>query len=55
MTASVSGFSIIQGFISTLDTLLPGAWTSPHPELVGLWSHRMAVIMLFILIVSLLP
>lgn len=35
MTASVSGFSIIQGFASTLDTMLPSAWTSPHPELVG--------------------
>lgn len=35
MTASVSGFSIIQGFASTLDTMLPSAWTSSHPELVG--------------------
>ncbi|KIJ51532.1 hypothetical protein M422DRAFT_26940 [Sphaerobolus stellatus SS14] len=50
MTASVSGYSIIQGFVSTLDTLLPGAWTSAHPELVGLWSHRMSIIMGFILV-----
>ena len=41
MTASVSGFSIIQGFTSTLDTMLPSAWTSPQPQLVGLWSQRM--------------
>ncbi|KAH9855642.1 MATE efflux family protein [Lenzites betulinus] len=45
MTASVSGYSIIQGFASTLDTMLPGAWTSSKPQLVGLWSQRMAVVM----------
>ncbi|THH31443.1 hypothetical protein EUX98_g2769 [Antrodiella citrinella] len=45
MTASVSGFSIIQGFASTLDTMLPSAWTSSQPHLVGLWSQRMAVVM----------
>ncbi|KAL1717095.1 mate-domain-containing protein, partial [Schizophyllum commune] len=41
MTASVSGFSIIQGFASALDTVLPSAWTSDKPQLVGLWSQRM--------------
>jgi len=40
MTASVTGFSIIQGMTSALDTLLPSAWTS-QPQLVGLWSQRM--------------
>ncbi|KAF8217805.1 mate-domain-containing protein [Mycena galopus ATCC 62051] len=45
MTASVSGFSILQGFVSALDTMLPPAWTSPQPNLVGLWSQRMAVLM----------
>ncbi|KAH9941296.1 MATE efflux family protein [Epithele typhae] len=45
MTASVSGFSIIQGFASTLDTMLPSAWTSSQPQLVGLWSQRMAIVM----------
>ncbi|KAF8189379.1 MATE efflux family protein [Pholiota molesta] len=45
MTASVSGFSIIQGFASALDTMLPSAWTSPQPHLVGLWSQRMTVVM----------
>ncbi|KAJ6571996.1 mate-domain-containing protein [Mycena capillaripes] len=45
MTASVSGFSILQGFVSALDTVLPSAWTSPQPNLVGLWSQRMAVLM----------
>ncbi|KAF8508258.1 mate-domain-containing protein [Hysterangium stoloniferum] len=50
MTASVTGFSIIQGLVSCMDTLLPGAWTGPHPELVGLWSQRMAVVLCFTLI-----
>ncbi|KAF9476807.1 MATE efflux family protein [Pholiota conissans] len=45
MTASVSGFSIIQGFASALDTMLPSAWTSPQPHLVGLWAQRMTVVM----------
>ncbi|KAJ7255220.1 MATE efflux family protein [Mycena rebaudengoi] len=45
MTASVSGFSVLQGFVSALDTLLPSAWTSPQPQLVGLWSQRMLVVM----------
>ncbi|KAI0674131.1 MATE efflux family protein [Trametes maxima] len=45
MTASVSGFSIIQGFASTLDTMLPSAWTSSQPRLVGLWAQRMGVVM----------
>ncbi|KZV98699.1 hypothetical protein EXIGLDRAFT_763366 [Exidia glandulosa HHB12029] len=44
MTASVTGFSIAQGLTSALDTLLPAAWTSGHPEFVGLWSQRMAVV-----------
>ncbi|KAF8150627.1 mate-domain-containing protein [Crassisporium funariophilum] len=45
MTASVSGFSVIQGFASALDTMLPSAWTSPQPQLVGLWAQRMTVVM----------
>lgn len=40
MTASVSGFSVMQGFVSALDTLLPSAWTSSQPNLVGLWCLR---------------
>ncbi|KAL5525226.1 ERC1_3 [Sanghuangporus sanghuang] len=50
MTAAVTGYSILQGFASTLDTVLPSAWTSDQPQLVGLWSQRMAVIMGIILI-----
>ena len=41
MTASVTGYSIVQGFTSTLDTLLPPAWTSDKPHMVGLWTQRM--------------
>ena len=51
MTASVTGFSIVQGFVSCLDTLLPGAWTSKSPELVGLWSQRMIVVISLTLLV----
>ncbi|KAI0318084.1 MATE efflux family protein [Amylostereum chailletii] len=51
MTASVTGYSIIQGFSSTLDTMLPSAWTSSNPRLVGLWSQRMTVV----ITVTLLP
>ncbi|KAF9476806.1 MATE efflux family protein [Pholiota conissans] len=50
MTASVSGFSIIQGFGSALDTMLPSAWTSSQPQLVGLWAQRMTVVMFMTLI-----
>jgi hypothetical protein len=40
MTASVTGFSVLQGLSSALDTLLPPAWTSKEPRLVGLWTQR---------------
>ncbi|KAF9476476.1 MATE efflux family protein [Pholiota conissans] len=49
MFATITGFSIIQGFISALDTVLPATWSS-HPELLGLWTQRMAVLMTAILI-----
>lgn len=52
MTASVSAFSIIQGLCSALDTLLPSAWTSSHPNLVGLWSQRMTIVMALMIPVS---
>ena len=41
MTASVSGYSVILGLTSALDTVLPSAWTSNEPQLVGLWAQRM--------------
>ncbi|KAF8630233.1 hypothetical protein AX15_003035 [Amanita polypyramis BW_CC] len=44
MTASVTAFSVIQGLASALDTLLPSAWTSSEPRLVGLWAQRMTVV-----------
>ncbi|KAF5364814.1 hypothetical protein D9758_009308 [Tetrapyrgos nigripes] len=50
MTVNVTGLSVIQGFASALDTLLPSAWTSPHPQLVGLWTQRMIVVVSFFLI-----
>ncbi|KAF6757789.1 multidrug Oligosaccharidyl-lipid polysaccharide flippase [Ephemerocybe angulata] len=50
MTATVSGFSIISGFCSALDTTLPSAWTSEHPKYVGLWAQRMSVLMVAVLV-----
>ena len=43
MTANVTGLSIIQGMASALDTVLPSAWTSGQPRLVGLWTQRMGM------------
>ncbi|CAE6467908.1 unnamed protein product [Rhizoctonia solani] len=50
MTASVTGLSIVQGFASALDSLLPQAWTSDNPRNVGLWTQRMIVVMGFTII-----
>ncbi|KAH0581705.1 hypothetical protein H2248_011391 [Termitomyces sp. 'cryptogamus'] len=49
MTANVTAFSILQGFASALDTILPSTWTSSQPQLVGLWTQRMLVVMIFLL------
>ncbi|KAF8079300.1 mate-domain-containing protein, partial [Lyophyllum atratum] len=49
MTANVTGLSILQGLASGLDTVLPSAYTSSQPQLVGLWAQRMAVVMAFAL------
>ncbi|KAF8699910.1 Multidrug oligosaccharidyl-lipid polysaccharide flippase, partial [Rhizoctonia solani] len=50
MTANVTGLSIIHGFASALDSLLPQAWTSGRPENVGLWTQRMMVLVTLILV-----
>jgi MATE family multidrug resistance protein len=50
MTANVTGLSIIHGLVSTLDTMLPGAWTSDQPHLVGLWAQRMTIVVAIALI-----
>ena len=42
MTAGVSGYSVVKGMSSALDTVLPSAWTSNQPQLVGLWTQRMS-------------
>ncbi|KAG6829808.1 hypothetical protein H0H87_010112, partial [Tephrocybe sp. NHM501043] len=41
LTANVTAFTLMQGFSAALDTVLPSAWTSPQPHLVGLWTQRM--------------
>ncbi|KAG6888808.1 hypothetical protein C0995_005828 [Termitomyces sp. Mi166 len=50
MTANVTGFSILRGLASGLDTVIPSAWTSSDPRLVGLWAQRMAVLMVLALV-----
>ena len=52
MTAGVTGFSVVQGFASALDTLLPSAWTSGNPQLVGLWLQRMLLLVTLLTFVS---
>ncbi|KAG6883071.1 hypothetical protein C0993_007986 [Termitomyces sp. T159_Od127] len=42
ITANFTAFSVIQGLTSALDTMLPSAWTSSQPQLVGLWTQRMS-------------
>ncbi|KAG8982351.1 hypothetical protein FRB93_008158 [Tulasnella sp. JGI-2019a] len=46
MTASVSGFTLIAGMASALDSLLPQAWGTAggQKHLVGLWTLRMTAV-----------
>nr|ODN99804.1 MATE family multidrug resistance protein [Cryptococcus depauperatus CBS 7855] len=50
MTAAVSCYSTLQGLGTSLDTLLPAAWTSSDPSRVGLWTQRAFVVMSFSMI-----
>lgn len=43
MTANVTAFSLLSGFISALDSLLPPAFTS-QPKRVGIYTQSMALI-----------
>lgn len=42
MTANVTGYSVISGLITALDTLLPSSYTR-QPQLMGLWTQRVGV------------
>ncbi|KAG6907804.1 hypothetical protein DXG01_007343 [Tephrocybe rancida] len=42
MASAVTGFSVLNGLASGLETVLPTAFTSSEPQLVGLWTQRMA-------------
>ncbi|KAB5592879.1 MATE efflux family protein [Ceratobasidium theobromae] len=53
LTVLVTGTSMVQGFVSALDSLLPQAWTSGNPTHVGLWAQRM-VILLGLLIIPII-
>ncbi|KAG6810495.1 hypothetical protein H0H92_011621 [Tricholoma furcatifolium] len=50
LTAYVTAFTLFLGFAAALDTMLPAAWTSPQPQVVGLWCQRMLVLMCFLMI-----
>lgn len=50
MTANVTGFSILSGFVSALDSLLPAAFASDRPWTVGIWTQRMAVLLAVLLV-----
>ena len=43
MTANVTGFSVISGLVTALDTLLPASYTR-NPKMMGLWTQRVGVI-----------
>ncbi|KAG6871817.1 hypothetical protein C0995_016225 [Termitomyces sp. Mi166 len=43
MTASVTGYCTLHGLTSALDTVLPSAFTSSQPHLVGLWAQPVVV------------
>ncbi|BEJ17903.1 hypothetical protein CspHIS471_0701710 [Cutaneotrichosporon sp. HIS471] len=50
MTAAVTCFSILQGLATSLDTLLPAAWTGSDRRHVGLWTMRCTVVMIVAMI-----
>ena len=41
MTANVTGYGTLLGLTSALDAVLPSAFKSSQPRLVGLWTQRM--------------
>ncbi|KAG6830205.1 hypothetical protein H0H87_008884 [Tephrocybe sp. NHM501043] len=44
MTAAVTGLSLLNGLSTALETVLPAAFTSSQPQLVGLWAQRMGMV-----------
>ncbi|CAO1637014.1 unnamed protein product [Parajaminaea phylloscopi] len=49
MTANVTAFSLLSGFISALDSLLPPAFTQ-QPKRVGIYTQSMGIIVAFLCI-----
>lgn len=47
MTANVTAYSLLSGFISALDSLLPPAFTQ-QPKRVGIYTQSMAIIVAFL-------
>lgn len=50
MTAAVTGYAFLQGYISALDLVMPTAWTSSQPERVGFWLQRATICVSVLLI-----
>lgn len=48
ITANVTGFSVISGLVSALDTLLPASYTR-QPHLMGLWTQRVGLMVFAVL------
>ena len=48
ITANVTGFSVISGLVSALDTLLPASYTR-QPHLMGLWTQRVGLMVFVVL------
>ncbi len=42
--------TIYSGFVSALDSLLPAAYSSAHPWTVGVWTQRMGLILIVLLL-----
>jgi MATE family multidrug resistance protein len=43
MTANVSGFAMLAGFVGALDTVLPPVYSS-NPRTMGIWAQRMMLL-----------
>ena len=50
LTAVITGIGIIQGFATGLDSLLATSYSSANPQLCGLWSCRMFILISILLI-----
>ncbi|TIB75231.1 multidrug/Oligosaccharidyl-lipid/Polysaccharide flippase [Wallemia mellicola] len=50
MTAAVTGFALIQGFATGLDSLLATSYASSNPQLCGTWTVRMGIVLSILIV-----